>query len=123
MGSPRKVSSLVHDPLGLLALPMTPPGHDPPDDDGTRPGAENAKSSGMAIAAKTLGGALLVAAGLVALPGPANDVHTSSRTAVWKADHGWCQSALAPFSFATHHPLRELFDPELIVLHLTRSSP
>ena len=122
MGSPRQVSSLVHDPLGLLALPMTPPGHDPPDD-GPRPGADNAKSSGMAIAAKTLGGALLVAAGLVALPGPANDVHTSSRTAVWKADHGWCQSALAPFSFASHHPLRKLFDPELIVLHMTRSSP
>ena len=120
MGNPHQTHSLIHDPLGLLALPMTAPGYDPPDDDAPRPGT---KSSGMAIAAKTLGGALLVAAGLVALPGPANDVHTSSRTAVWKADHGWCQSALAPFSFATHHPLRELFDPELIVLHLTRSSP
>jgi len=119
MGSPRRVSSLVHDTLGLLALPMTPPGHDPPDDDGPRPGADDAKSSGMAGALV----ALLVAAGLVALPGPANDVHTSSRTAVWKADHMWCQSALAPFSFASHHPLRELLDPELIVLHLTRSSP
>jgi len=122
MGSPRQTPSLVHDPLGLLAVPMTPPGHDPPDDDGPRPGADNAKSS--AIAAKAVGlamVALLVAAGLVALPRPANDVHTSSRTVVWKADHGWCQSALAPFGFASHQPL--LFDPELIVLLVTRSSP
>ena len=121
MGSPRLTPPLVHDPLGLLALPMTPPGHDPPDDDGPRPGA--AKSSRMAIAAKTLGGAmvaLLVMAGLGVLPRPANDVHSSSRTTVWKGDHAWCASALAPFSFAAHQPLGKLFDPEL---HVIRSSP
>src|SRR5215510_6643179 len=82
MGNPHQTHSLIHDPLGLLALPMTAPG----DDDAPRPGT---KSSGMAIATKMLKGAmvaLLVAAGLVSLPGPANDVHTSSRTAFWKAD-------------------------------------
>ena len=123
MGSPRPMPPLVHDPLGLLALPMTPPGHDPPDDDGPRPGADNAKSLGMAIAAKTLGGAmvaLLVMAGLVVLPRPANDVHSSSHTAVWKGDHAWCPSEPGPFSFASHQPLGKLFDPELRVI---RSSP
>jgi len=114
MGSPRLTPPLVHDPLGLLALPMTPPGHDPPDDDGPRPRADNAESSRMAIAAKTLGGAmvaLLVMAGLGVLPRPANDVHSS---------YAWCASALAPFSFAAHQPLGKLFDPEL---HVIRSSP
>src|SRR5215813_5249326 len=75
MGSLRQTSSLVHDPLGLLALPMTSTGQDRPDEDGPRPGIEGAKSSGMAIAAKTLAAALiplLIAVSLVALPGPAN---------------------------------------------------
>src|SRR5215475_945685 len=113
MGSPHQTPSLIHDPLGLLALPMTALGYDPPDD-APRPGA---KSWGMAIAANMLGGAmvaLLVAAGLVSLPGPTNDVRTSSPTAVWKylthpagvpANHGWFQSALAPLLFASHQPL------------------
>src|SRR5215467_16082242 len=88
MESPHQTPSLIHDPLGLLALPMTAPGYDPPDDAAPRPGA---KSSGMAIATNMLRGAmvaLLVAAGLVSLPGPTNDVHTSFGTAVWKANHG-----------------------------------
>jgi hypothetical protein len=89
MGSPLP-PSLIHDPLGLLAMPMTAPGDDPTDHDAPRPGA---KSSGRAMVA------LLVAAGLVSLPGPTNDVHTSSPTAVWKANL------------------------ELVVLHVTRSSP
>ena len=123
MGSPRQTPSQVHDPLGLLAMPMTAPGDDPTDDDAPRP---RAKSSGMAIATVMLGGAMvapLAAAGLVSLPGPTNDVHTSFGTAVWEANHGWCQSALAPLLFASHQPLRKLSDPELVVLHVTRSSP
>jgi len=126
MGSLRQTSSLVHDPLGLLALPMTSTGRDRPDEEGPRPGIDGAKSSGMAIAAKTLGGALiplLIAVSLFAPPGPASDAHTSSRPAVWKADEGWCLGALAPFMFASHHPLRELFDPELMVRNVIRSSP
>jgi len=67
--------------------------------------------------------ALLVAAALVSLPGPTNDVHTSFGTAVWKANHGWFLSALAPLLFASHQSLRKLSDPELVVLHVTRSSP
>src|SRR5262249_59322219 len=121
-----KPSALVNAPRGLPALPMTSTGQDRPDEDGPRPGIEGAKSSGMAIAAKTLAAALiplLIAVSLVALPGPANDAYTSSRPAVWKADEGWCLGALAPFIFASHHPLRELFDPELVVRNVTRSSP
>jgi len=66
MGIPGQKSSLVGDPLGLLALPMTSIATDRP----------TAKSSGMAIAAKTIGGALvamLIAVSLVSLPGPAKD--------------------------------------------------
>ena len=55
MESPHQTPSLIHDPLGLLALPMTAPGNDPADDDTPRPGA---KSSGMAIATNMLRGAM-----------------------------------------------------------------
>jgi hypothetical protein len=79
----------------------------------------------MAIASKTIGAALaaVLLIGLVALPGPANDGQTVSRTAVWKADEGWCLGALAPFIFASHYPLHELFGPQLRVRRMTRSSP
>ena len=66
MRIPGQKTSLVGDPLGLLALPMTSIGSDRP----------TAKSSGMAIAAKTIGAALvamLIAVSLVSLPGPAKD--------------------------------------------------
>ena len=62
MGSPRQNSSLVHDPLGLLALPMTSIGRD-------QAGNHSAKSLG--IAAKTIGAAqvaVLIMVGLVSLP-------------------------------------------------------
>ena len=60
MGSPRQKSSLVRDPLGLLALPMTSTGSDRP----------TAKSSGMAIAVKTIGGALVAVLIMVSLVSP-----------------------------------------------------
>ena len=126
MGSPRQTSSLVHDPLGLLALPMESTGRAWPDEVDPQPGINSTQSLGMAIATKTIGAALaavLVAVSLVALPGPANDGQTASRTSVWKADEGWCIGALAPFMFASHYPLHELFDPQLTVRNVTRSSP
>src|SRR5215475_3547954 len=55
MGSPHQTPSLIHDPLGLLALPTTAPGNDPPDDDAPRPGD---KSAGVAIATNMLRGAM-----------------------------------------------------------------
>ena len=126
MGSPRQTSSLVHDPLGLLALPMKSTGRAWPDEVDPPPGINSTQSLGMAIATKTIGAALaavLVAVSFVALPGPANDGQTVSRTAVWKADEGWCLGALAPFIFASHYPLHELFGPQLRVRRMTRSSP
>ena len=69
MGSPRQNSSLVHDPLGLLALPMTSIGHDQAADDGPRPETDNAKSLGMATALL----AVLILVNLVSLPGPAKE--------------------------------------------------
>lgn len=82
MGSSRRKSSLVNDPLGLLALPMTSigsarlAGHGPqPGIDGTEPSLE------ATIAANTIGGALvamLVAVSLVAPPGPPKEAQTNS---------------------------------------------
>jgi len=76
MGSPKQNSSLVHDPLGLLAMPMTSICRDQASADGLRPGTHSAKSSGMTIAAKTVGAALvavLIMVSLVSLPGPAKE--------------------------------------------------
>jgi hypothetical protein len=81
MGSPRQKSSLVNDPLGLLALP---------DDvhwrcstrHGPQPGINGTESSsGATIAANTIGGALvamLIAVSLVAPPGPPKAAQTKS---------------------------------------------
>jgi hypothetical protein len=58
---------------------MTSIGRDRPADDRPQPGTTSAKSLGVAIAAKTIGGtlfAVLIALSLVALPGPAKDVQT-----------------------------------------------
>src|SRR5262245_28891194 len=77
MGKARQASFLVHDPLGLLALPITSISHDLCRNDGRRTGTNSAKlldveeELGMAIAAKTIGGALvagLIAVSLIALP-------------------------------------------------------
>jgi hypothetical protein len=81
MESPRQKSSLAHDPLGLLALPMISIGAARGADHGLRPGTKSAKPLGMAIAAKTLVGALvavLIAVSLVSLPGPAKDIKTNA---------------------------------------------
>ena len=125
MGSPRQTSSLVHDPLGLLALPMTSTGRARPDEVDPQPGINSTQSLGMVIATKTIGASLaaVLLIGLVALPGPANDGQTVSRTAVWEANEGLCIGALAPFIFASHYPPHELFDPQLMVRRVTRSSP
>jgi len=64
MGSPRQNFSLVHDPLGLLALPMTT------TDDGPRPGTHNAKSLGMVLTALVV---VFIMINLVSFPGPAKE--------------------------------------------------
>jgi hypothetical protein len=79
MGRPRQKSCPLHDPLGLLALPMTSNGVDRPANDGPQPGSNNTTSFGVVIPAKTIGGALvavLIVVSLVALPGPAKDLRT-----------------------------------------------
>jgi hypothetical protein len=82
MEKAQQESFLVHDPLGLLALPIAAIGHDLCGNDGPRTGTSSAKlldveeELGMAIAAKTIGRVLvagLIAVSLVALPGPAKD--------------------------------------------------
>jgi hypothetical protein len=76
---------ITHDPLGLVALPITPIGYDQAADHGSQLGT-NAKllgpeeGSGMPNAAKTIGAALvavLIAIGLV-VPPPAKDSQTVS---------------------------------------------
>ena len=74
MGSPRQNSSLVRDPLGLLALPVVSAGRDGLADECPQPGTNSA-----AIAAKTISAvlvAVLIAVSLVSLPGPAKEAQT-----------------------------------------------
>ena len=77
MGSPRQKSSLVHDPLGLLALPMTSLGSDRLAGHGPQPGINSTKSSlGATIAVNTIRAALvavLIAVSFVAAPVPAKE--------------------------------------------------
>src|SRR5262245_41612233 len=86
MGYERRKSFNVHDPLGLIAMPMTP----------MTAGLENSvtdyprnlitdgsQSTGVPTVLWTIGGALitaLVLVGLVAPPGPTTEPGTSSRT-------------------------------------------
>ena len=81
MGSAQK-SSLVNDPLGLLALPMASIGSAQLAGHGPQPGINGTESSlGATIAANTLGGALvamLIAVSLVTPPGPSKEAQTSS---------------------------------------------
>ena len=85
MGSPRQNSSLVHDPLGLLALPMTT------TDDGPRPGTHNAKSLGMVLTALVV---VFIMINLVSLPALLRK-RKLSRTVIWKSDEGCCQACLS----------------------------
>jgi hypothetical protein len=82
MGSPRQKSSLVNDPLGLLALPMTSIGSARLAGHGPQSGIDGTESSlGAAIAANTIGGApvaMLIAVSLVAPPGPPKEAQTNS---------------------------------------------
>jgi len=74
MGIARQRSSQIHDPLGLLATPMVSIGHDGLADECPQPGTNSA-----AIAAKTIGGALLavlIAVSLVGLPDPAKEAQS-----------------------------------------------
>jgi len=81
MRKARQISPLVHDPLGLLALPIESIGRDRPADDGPQPGT-NAKlldveeRLGMANAAQTIGGALVVVLIAVSLVAPLGPVKT-----------------------------------------------
>jgi hypothetical protein len=81
MGSPRQKSSLVHDPLGLLALPMTSLGSDRLAGHGPQSGINSTKSSlGATIAANRIGEALvavLIAVSLLAIPAPAKEAQTN----------------------------------------------
>jgi len=67
-------SPLVHDPLGLLALPIASIGRDRPADDGPRTRLLDVEERlGMANTAKTIGVALIaviIAVSLVAPLGP-----------------------------------------------------
>jgi hypothetical protein len=86
MRKARQISPLVHDPLGLLALPIASIGRDRLADDGPQLGT-NAKlldaevRLGMPNATKTIGGALvavLIAVSLVAPLGPVKAPHIVS---------------------------------------------
>jgi hypothetical protein len=81
MGSPRQKSSLVNDPLGLLALPMTSIGSARLAGHGPQPGIYGTESSLEAtIAANTIGAlfAMLIAVSLVAPLGPPKEAQTNS---------------------------------------------
>jgi len=81
MRKARQISPLVHDPLGLLALPIESIGRDRPADDGPQPGT-NAKlldaeeRLGVANAAQIIGGALVAVLIALCLVAPLGIVKT-----------------------------------------------
>ena len=115
MGYERQKSFNVHDPLGLIAVPMAPmtAGLENSVADYPKLITHNGQPTGVPTAVRTIGGALIIAlvlVGLVAPPGPATDPNTPSRTGTSPSYAVWCPHLNAPLVFASSHPIRELFN-------------
>jgi hypothetical protein len=90
MGYERQKSFNVHDPLGLIAMPMAPMTAELENSVADYPKliTDSGQSTGVPTAVKTIGGALitaLVLVGLVALRGPATE-----RTGTSQSYAAWC---------------------------------
>ena len=91
----RHKSFTVHDPLGLIAMPMggAPADFGRSSSDFSKFAITSAGPTGLPTAAKTIVGALImlfVLVGLVAPPGPGANSHGPSRTAISKPFAEWC---------------------------------
>jgi hypothetical protein len=85
----------AHDPLGLIAMPMTgaPADFARSSSDLSKLAIASAGPTTLPTAAKTFVGALImlfVLVGLVAPPGPGADSHDPSKTAISKPFAKWC---------------------------------
>jgi hypothetical protein len=113
------MSSNVHDPLGLMAMPVAPmsAGLDNPAVGNPKLATEGAQSAGVSTSVKTIGGALitlLVVVSLVAPPGPATE-SSVPRTGISKSYAGWCPRFTSGLVSETRNPIRELLDRALIL--------
>ena len=120
MGYERQKSFNVHDPLGLIAMPMAPmtAGLENSVADYPKLITDGGQSTGVPTAVRTIGGALitvLVLVGILAPPGPATDPGTPSQTGTSQSYASWCPHLNAPLLFAPRHPIRELFDRALMI--------
>ena len=120
MGYERQESFNVHDPLGLIGMPMAPmtAGLENSVADYPKLITDGGQSTGVPTAVRTIGGALitvLVLVGILAPPGPATDPGTPSQTGTSQSYASWCPHLNAPLLFAPRHPIRELFDRALMI--------
>jgi hypothetical protein len=113
MGYERQKSFSVHDPLGLVAMPVAP--IPVPIEqfvaDCPKLTTEGGQSTGVPTAVRTIGGAViavLVVVGLVAPPGQATDPSIPSRTETSQSYAAWCPRLNAPLGFVSSHPNRKL---------------
>jgi hypothetical protein len=109
MGYERQKPFNVHDPLGLIAMPMAPmaAGLEHSVADYPKLTTDGGQSTRVPTAVRTIGGALitvLVVVGLIAPPGPATDPGTPSPTATSQSYTAWCPHSNAPLVFASRHP-------------------
>ena len=91
----RQKSFSVHDPLGLIAMPMAPmtAGLENSVADYPKLITDSGQPTGVPTAVRAIGGALitaLVLVGLVALRGPATEPGTPSRTGTSQSYAAWC---------------------------------
>jgi hypothetical protein len=120
MGYERQESFDVHDPLGLIALPVAPmtTGLENSVADYPKLMTDGGQSTGVLTAVRTIGGALitaLVLVGLVAPPGPVTDPGRPSRTGTSQSYAAWCPHLNASLVFASRHPIREPIDRTLMI--------
>ena len=119
MGYERQKSFNVHDPLGLIAMPMAPmtAGLKNSVADDPKRIIDGGQSTGVPTAVRTIGGALttaLVLVGLVALGGPATDPGAPSRVTS-QSYAAWCPHLNASLVFESRHPIRELFNRAFMI--------
>jgi hypothetical protein len=122
MGYNRQKSFNTHDPLGLMAMPMssTTAGLEHSIADCSKLTADNDQSAEEPTAVRMIGRVLitvLVVLGLVAPPGPATDPGAPSRTGMSQSYALWCAHAHARLVSASGHSGRELFDRAMMIEH------
>ena len=119
MGCRRHKSFTAHDPLGLIAMPMsgTPTDFGRSSSDFSKLEIASAGPATLPTAATTILGALImlfVLVGLVALHGPGANSHYPSKTAIAKPFAEWCPHFSA--SHVSEASIVDLLDRAVMLL-------